>query len=89
VTQTAVKPPREIDLQRDAERISLAEVTPDDSGARQVDRLRLIWERRKFFMRAGTVALVASTVAALLIPKFEFVLGLTGWAGQRPRRVST
>ena len=69
MTQTAVKPPREIDLQRDAERISLAEVTPDDSGARQVDRLRLIWKRRKFLVRAGTVALVASTVVAFLIPK--------------------
>jgi capsule polysaccharide export protein KpsE/RkpR len=69
VTPTAVKPQREIDPHPDAGEISLPDVTPDDSGARQVDRLRLIWKRRKFLVRAGTVALVASTVVAFLIPK--------------------
>jgi hypothetical protein len=88
VTPTAVKPQREIDPQPDAGEISLGEVSPDDSRARQVDRLRFIWKRRKFLVRAGTAALVASTVVAFLIPKFELVLGLTGSAGRRPRRVS-
>jgi uncharacterized protein involved in exopolysaccharide biosynthesis len=69
VTPTAVKPQREIDPHPDAGEISLPDITPDDSGARQVDRLRLIWKRRKFLVRAGTVALVASTVVAFLIPK--------------------
>ena len=69
MTPTAVKPQREIDPHPDAGEISLPDVTPDDSGARQVDRLRLIWKRRKFLVRAGTVALVASTVVAFLIPK--------------------
>jgi capsule polysaccharide export protein KpsE/RkpR len=69
VTQTAVKPQREIDPQPDAGEVSLAEVSPDDARARQADRLRLIWKRRRFLMRAGTLALVASTVVAFLIPK--------------------
>jgi uncharacterized protein involved in exopolysaccharide biosynthesis len=69
VTQTAVKPQREIDPQPDAGEVSRAEVSPDDSRARQVDRLRLFWKRREFLMRAGTLALMASTVVAFLIPK--------------------
>jgi uncharacterized protein involved in exopolysaccharide biosynthesis len=69
VTQTAVKPQREIDPQPDAGEISLAQVSPEDSRARQADRLRLMWKHRKFLMRAGTLALVASTIVAFLIPK--------------------
>jgi uncharacterized protein involved in exopolysaccharide biosynthesis len=69
VTQTAVKPQREIDPPPDAGEVPRAEVSPNDSRARQVDRLRLVWKQRKFLMRAGTLALVASTVVAFLIPK--------------------
>jgi capsule polysaccharide export protein KpsE/RkpR len=69
VTQTAVQPQREIDPQTDAGGISSAEMSPDDSRARQADRLRLIWKHRKFLIRAGTLALMASTVVAFLIPK--------------------
>jgi uncharacterized protein involved in exopolysaccharide biosynthesis len=69
VTQTAVKPQREIDPQPDAGEISLAEVSPADSRARQADQLRLVWKHRKFVTRAGALALIASTVVAFLIPK--------------------
>src|SRR5262245_52734077 len=35
----------------------------------QAERMRLLWSRRQFFLRAATVGLLASTLVAFLIPK--------------------
>ena len=40
-----------------------------DSRAWQAEHLRLLWDRRKFFLRAILFGLVASTLVAFLIPK--------------------
>src|SRR6266568_687992 len=48
---------------------SLPEVPLEDPREWQAERLRLLWKRRRFFLRAGTLGLIASTVVAFLIPK--------------------
>jgi uncharacterized protein involved in exopolysaccharide biosynthesis len=68
VTQTAVQPQREIDPPPGAGEISLPALSPDDGRARQADQLRLVWKHRKFLIRAGALALAASTVVAFSIP---------------------
>lgn len=69
MTQTAVKPQREVVPQPDAGEISLPEMSFGDSRARQADLLRLLWDRRRFFLRATAAGLIVSTIIAFLIPK--------------------
>jgi len=69
VTQTATKQQPEAPPQPVAGEISLAELPLVDPREWQAERLRLLWKRRRFFLRAGTLGLIASTVAAFLIPK--------------------
>jgi len=40
----------------------------EDPRESQAQRLRLLWDRRRFFLRAMIIGLVASTLIALLIP---------------------
>ncbi len=69
MTQTATKQQPEAPPQPVAGEISLAELPLVDPREWQAERLRLLWKRRRFFLRAGTLGLIASTVAAFLIPK--------------------
>ena len=39
------------------------------ANERQAELLRLLWERRRFLLRAATVGLFVSTLIAFLIPK--------------------
>src|SRR5882757_104478 len=41
----------------------------EDSRKWQAERLRLVWGRRQFFLRAGAFGLLVSTLVAFLIPK--------------------
>src|SRR6266699_3675558 len=67
--QTAAKPQPETPPQPVVGEVSLPEVPLEDSREWQAERLRLLWERRRFLFRAGTLGLIASTVVAFLIPK--------------------
>jgi len=69
VTQIAAKPQHEVAPQPDAGENSLPEVSRDDLREWQAERLRLLWERRGFFLRVATIGLIVSTIVAFLIPK--------------------
>jgi uncharacterized protein involved in exopolysaccharide biosynthesis len=64
VTQTAVKSQREAPPQPDAGEFP----PPEGSREWQAERLRLLWGRRRLFLRAAAIGLVVSTLVALLIP---------------------
>jgi capsule polysaccharide export protein KpsE/RkpR len=69
VTQTATKQQTETAPQAVAGELSLPETLLDDSREWQAERLRLLWGRRKFFLQAAAIGLLASTLLAFLIPK--------------------
>ncbi len=69
MTQTATKQQPEAAPQPVMGEVSLPEVPLADPREWQAERLRLLWKRRRFFLRAGTLGLIASTVVAFLIPK--------------------
>jgi len=69
VTQTATKQQPEAVPQPVMGEVSLPEAPLADPREWQAERLRLLWKRRRFFLRAGTLGLIASTVVAFLIPK--------------------
>jgi uncharacterized protein involved in exopolysaccharide biosynthesis len=69
VTQTATKQQPETVPQPVGGEISLPEMPLDDSREWQAERLRLLWDRRRFFMRAAATGLIVSTIIAFLIPK--------------------
>jgi len=69
VTQTATKQQTETAPQPAAGELSLPETLLDDSREWQAERLRLLWGRRKFFLRAAAIGLLSSTLLAFLIPK--------------------
>ena len=48
---------------------SLVEVPVEDSRERQVEKVRLLWARRRFLIRAVVAGLVVSAVCAFLTPK--------------------
>jgi uncharacterized protein involved in exopolysaccharide biosynthesis len=68
--QTATKPQPEAAPQPVAGELSLSVVSLKDSRERQAERLRLLWGRRRLFLRAAAIGLVASTLVAFLIPKY-------------------
>ena len=45
------------------------EMPLEDTREWQVERLRLLWGRRRFFFRVGAIGLLVSTLVAFLIPK--------------------
>ena len=69
MTQTAAKPQTETAPQPFAGEVSPPKMPIDDSREWQAERLRLLWDRRRFFMRAATIGLIASTIIAFLIPE--------------------
>lgn len=69
MTQTAAKPQPEAVLQPAAGELLLPEVPLEESRELQAKLLRLLWGRRRFFLRATGVGLLASTLLAFLIPK--------------------
>jgi len=69
VTQTATKQQPEAAPQPVIGEVSLPELPLEDSRAWQVERLRLLWGRRRLFLRAAAIGLVVSTLLAFLIPK--------------------
>ena len=69
MTQTAAQPQTEIWPKPLAEEISQAEMPFEDSREWQAEQLRLLWGRKRFFMRAGAIGFLASTLVAFLIPK--------------------
>jgi uncharacterized protein involved in exopolysaccharide biosynthesis len=48
--------------------ISLTEVPFEDSREWQAQRLRMLWDRRRLFLRAAGIGLMLSTLLAFLIP---------------------
>lgn len=68
MTQTAAKPQPETAPQPAAGEILLPEIPPEDSRELQAERFRLLWERRRFLLRATAIGLLASTLVAFLIP---------------------
>ena len=69
MTQTATKQQPEAAPQPVIGEVSLPELPLEDSRAWQVERLRLLWGRRRLFLRAAAIGLVVSTLLAFLIPK--------------------
>jgi len=69
VTQTAAKPQPETPPQPVVGEVLLPEVPLEDPREWQAERLRLLWERRRLFFRAGAIGLLVSTLVAFLIPK--------------------
>jgi uncharacterized protein involved in exopolysaccharide biosynthesis len=69
VTQTATKQQPEAALQPVRGEVSLPAVPLVDAREWQAERLRLLWDRRRFFFRAGAIGLLISTLVAFLIPK--------------------
>src|SRR5580765_2366054 len=67
--QTATKAQPEAAPQPITGEASLLEVPLEDSREWQAERLRLLWGRRKFFLQAAAIGLLASTLLAFLIPK--------------------
>ncbi len=69
MTQTAAKPQPETAPQPVAGEILLPKIAAEDTREWQVDQLRLLWGRRRFFFRTVIVGLLVSTLVAFLIPK--------------------
>src|SRR6267154_1992117 len=67
VTQTATKPTPEAVPKPAIGELSLRE-SSFDSRDQQVERLRLLWDHRRLFLRVAAVAFVGWSVVALLIP---------------------
>ena len=69
VTQTAEKLQPEEVSQAAIGEYSLVGVSIEDSRERQIEHLRLFWNRRRFLLRGVAVGLLVSTLVAFLIPK--------------------
>ncbi|MGB7844945.1 MAG: Wzz/FepE/Etk N-terminal domain-containing protein [Candidatus Acidiferrum sp.] len=69
MTQTGAKAQPETAPQSDVEEVLFPEAPLEDPREWQVKRLRLLWARRRFLLRAGTLSLILSTIVAFSIPK--------------------
>jgi uncharacterized protein involved in exopolysaccharide biosynthesis len=69
VTQTATKQQPETAPQPVVGESSLQAMPPNDSREWQTEQLRLLWGRRRFFLRAVVAGMLVSTLIAFLIPK--------------------
>jgi uncharacterized protein involved in exopolysaccharide biosynthesis len=69
VTQTATKPQPEVVLQSAPSEISFGQLPLEDSSQRQAERMRMLWDHRRPFLRAGAIGLLCSLLVAFLIPK--------------------
>jgi len=69
VTQTATKQQPETAPQPLVGEFPLQAVPLDDSREWQAEQLRVLWGRRRFFLRAVAAGMLVSTLIAFLIPK--------------------
>jgi uncharacterized protein involved in exopolysaccharide biosynthesis len=69
VNQTATKPQPEVVLQPAPGEISLGELPLEDSSQRQAEWLRMLWDHRRPFLRAGAIGMLCSLLVAFVIPK--------------------
>ncbi len=69
MAQTASKPQLKTAAQPGVREELPPEMPVEDSRKWQAERLRLLWNHRRFFLRAGALGLIASTLIAFLIPK--------------------
>jgi len=69
VTQTAAKPQREAASEATAGELLSPEVSNEDSRVTQAERLRLVWNSRRTFLRVTAAGLLASSLIAFLIPR--------------------
>jgi uncharacterized protein involved in exopolysaccharide biosynthesis len=69
VTQTATKQQPKTAPEPVVGEVLLPEMSIGSSPQWQAERLRLLWKHRLFFLRAGALGLLASTLVAFLIPK--------------------
>lgn len=69
VTHTATRSHSDEASQGTIAEYSLVEVPPMDSRERQIERLRLLWNRRRFLLRGAAIGLLVSALTAFLIPK--------------------
>ena len=85
MTQTAAKPQPEAAPQPDFGKVSEQEGLTEESRSITVQRLRLLWEKRRFFVRAGIAGLLLGTVLAFSLPKsFESTTQLMPPDSQSP-----
>lgn len=69
MTQTAAEPQSQKAPQASIAEYSLVEVPAEDSRARQIEGLRLLWSHRRFLLRGAAIGLLVSTLIAFLMPK--------------------
>lgn len=69
MTQTATKQQPEAAQLPVTGEVSLPEAPREDSREWQAERLRLLWDRRRFLFRAGAIGLLVSTLVAFMIPR--------------------
>ncbi len=69
MTQTATKQQPETAPEPVVGEVLLPQMPIEDSREWQAERLRSLWKRRQFFLQAGALGLVVSTLVAFLIPK--------------------
>jgi uncharacterized protein involved in exopolysaccharide biosynthesis len=69
VTQTAVKPQPETVQPLAPGEFPLLGLSPEERKAWQAERLRLLWNQRRLFVRACAIGVLASALVAFLIPK--------------------
>ena len=68
-TQSRGEPQRETWPNPLAGQVTPPEMRFEDSREWQAKQFRLLWERRRFFMRTGAIGLLASTLVAFMIPR--------------------
>ena len=69
MTQTAARPQVETAPPERQREISFAAPSPEDTREWQAQRMRLLWSRRRFFLRAAAAGFLVSTLVAFFIPK--------------------
>lgn len=69
MTQTAVQPQAEIAPPAAGGDAPLFGMPPDDQKEWQAERLRLLWNHRRLFLRACAAGALASTLVAFFIPR--------------------
>jgi uncharacterized protein involved in exopolysaccharide biosynthesis len=69
MTQTAAKQQPETAPQPSIGEASLPDMPLEDTREWQAERLRLLWGRRRFFVKVAAAGLIASTIFVFLLPK--------------------
>ena len=69
MNQTGTKPQTEVVLEPAPGEISLGELPQENTSQRQAEWLRMLWDHRRLFLRAGAIGLVCSLLVAFVVPK--------------------